>query len=151
MGKPLEQIWAPSGAKIMVRQWAQQNDSQPQTYEYKNKVFQMATYSSILAWKIPWTEEPGWLLSMGSQRVGHDWMTSLLLVSHWDFEIVMHQKLTDKQCVLLFSCIQSSYFKSWNTQSECFSIECLNDILCFFWFLKSLFIYFLFGCSGLHC
>ena len=31
----------------------------------------MATHSSILAWKIPWTEEPGWLLFMGSQRVGH--------------------------------------------------------------------------------
>ena len=38
---------------------------------------EMATHSSILAWKIPWTEEPGWLLSMGSQRVGHDWATSL--------------------------------------------------------------------------
>ena len=33
---------------------------------------EMATHSSILAWKMPWTEEPGWLLSMGSQRVGHD-------------------------------------------------------------------------------
>ena len=30
----------------------------------------MATHSSILAWRIQWTEEPGWLLSMGSQRVG---------------------------------------------------------------------------------
>ena len=33
---------------------------------------EMATHSSILAWKIPWTEEPGRLQSMGSQRVGHD-------------------------------------------------------------------------------
>ena len=32
----------------------------------------MATHSSILAWKIPWMEEPGRLQSMGSQRVGHD-------------------------------------------------------------------------------
>ena len=32
----------------------------------------MATHSSILAWSIPWTEEPGGLQSMGSQRVGHD-------------------------------------------------------------------------------
>ena len=31
----------------------------------------MATYSSILAWRIPWTEEPGELQSMGSQKVGH--------------------------------------------------------------------------------
>ena len=32
----------------------------------------MATHSSILAWKIPWAEEPGRLWSMGSQRIGHD-------------------------------------------------------------------------------
>ena len=32
----------------------------------------MATHSSILAWRIPWTEEPGGLQSMGSQRVGYD-------------------------------------------------------------------------------
>ena len=32
----------------------------------------MATHSSILAWRIPWTEEPGWLQSKGSQRVRHD-------------------------------------------------------------------------------
>ena len=32
----------------------------------------MATHSSILAWRIPWTEKPGKLLSMGSQRVRHD-------------------------------------------------------------------------------
>ena len=33
---------------------------------------EMAIHSSILAWRIPWTEEPGGLQSMGSQRVGHD-------------------------------------------------------------------------------
>ena len=33
---------------------------------------EMATHSSILAWKIPWTEEPGWLQSMRSQRVRRD-------------------------------------------------------------------------------
>ena len=33
---------------------------------------EMASHSSSLAWKIPWTEEPGRLQSMGSQRVGHD-------------------------------------------------------------------------------
>ena len=34
----------------------------------------MATHCSILAWRIPWTEEPGGLQSMGSQRVRHDWV-----------------------------------------------------------------------------
>ena len=36
---------------------------------------EMATHSSILAWRIPWTEEPGGLQSMGSQRVGKDLAT----------------------------------------------------------------------------
>ena len=39
----------------------------------------VAPHSSTLAWKIPWTEETGGLKSMGSQRVGHDWATSLSL------------------------------------------------------------------------
>ena len=45
----------------------------------------MAPHSSTAAWKIPWTEEPGRLQSMGSLRVRHDWATSLLLFTfmHW--------------------------------------------------------------------
>ena len=42
---------------------------------------EMATHSSTLAWKIPWTEEPCRLQSMGSQRVRHDWATSLASLS----------------------------------------------------------------------
>ena len=37
---------------------------------------EVATHSSILAWKIPWTEEPGRLQSSGYQRVKHDWVTN---------------------------------------------------------------------------
>ena len=37
--------------------------------------------SSILAWKIPWIEEPGGLQTMGSQRVRHDWVTSVLTIT----------------------------------------------------------------------
>ena len=45
----------------------------------------MTTHSSTLAWKIPWTEELGGLQSMGSQRIRHDWTTSLSLFffMHW--------------------------------------------------------------------
>ena len=45
----------------------------------------MAPHSSTLAWKIPWTEEPGRLQSMRSRKVGHDWATSLSLFTflHW--------------------------------------------------------------------
>ena len=58
---------------------------------------EMAPHSSTLAWKIPWTEEPGRLQSTGSQRVGHDWATSLsfflslsdktLLVPRWHWVV----------------------------------------------------------------
>ena len=41
----------------------------------------MATHSSIHAWKIPWTEKPGGLQPMGSERVGQDLTTSLLFTS----------------------------------------------------------------------
>ena len=50
---------------------------------------EMATHSSILAWKIPWMEEPGGLQSMGSQRVGHDWLTSLSF-SLFFLELFLH-------------------------------------------------------------
>ena len=45
----------------------------------------MAPHASTLAWKIPWTEEPGRLQSMGLLRVGHDWATSLSFFTfmHW--------------------------------------------------------------------
>ena len=39
----------------------------------------MATHSSVLAWRMPWTEEPGGLQSMGLQRVGHDWVINTLI------------------------------------------------------------------------
>ena len=51
---------------------------------------EMATHSSILAWRIPWTEEPGVLQSTGLQRVGHNWATShvytklLCLIKPWE-------------------------------------------------------------------
>ena len=43
------------------------------TFHFHALEKEMATHSSVLAWKIPWTEEPGGLQSMGWQRVGHDW------------------------------------------------------------------------------
>ena len=42
---------------------------------------EMAAHSSILAWEIPWTEEPGVLQSMGLQRIRHDWVTNTFTFS----------------------------------------------------------------------
>ena len=50
----------------------------------------IATHSSILVWRIPWTEEPGGLQSIASQRVGHDWSD----LAH----------ITDLQCCVNFCC-----------------------------------------------
>ena len=66
---------------------------------------EMATHSSILAWRIPWTKEPGGLQSMGSQRVRHDWETEHLhnsiltpssIPSEWSyFQIMLHSKVLE--------------------------------------------------------
>ena len=64
----------------------------------------MATHSSILAWKIAWTEEPGGLQSMGSQRVGHDLTTEQQrrqLISHlWGDIFILCKHLLPHQISL---------------------------------------------------
>ena len=45
--------------------------------------FLLAPHSSTLAWKIPWTEEPGRLQSMGSLGVGHDWLSDFTFIFHF--------------------------------------------------------------------
>ena len=59
--------------------------TQSDTTEVTQQQQQQQPRSSTLAWKIPWTEEPGGLQSIGSLRVGHDWATSLSLFTfmHW--------------------------------------------------------------------
>jgi len=54
----------------------------------------MATHSSVLAWKIPWTEEPGELQSMGSQRVRHDWSNGVYTQSLSSSTLYFILKLT---------------------------------------------------------
>ena len=62
---------------------------------------EMAPHSSTLAWKIPWTEEPGRLQPMGSQRVGHDWATSLMCQT---------PIRSFKTCIEVVSCFKSVFF-----------------------------------------
>ena len=59
----------------------------------------MATYSSILAWRISWTEEPGGLLSMGSQRVRHDWVSNTHHSCTFPQPYVFHCLLDISTCV----------------------------------------------------
>ena len=64
---------------------------------------EMATHSLVLAWRIPWTEEPGGLQSMGLQRVGHDLATkptNLYMYIHFLFRYGLHRILTIVPCAL---------------------------------------------------
>ena len=77
----------------------------------------MTTHSSVLAWRIPWTEEPGGLQSVGSQRVRPSWVTNTLKfwATAW---FVQNREIRAfaKTCVLLD--ISSSHFKSPQANSE---------------------------------
>ena len=72
----IEQEISPPWASLvvqMVKHLPAMQETQVQSLGQEDPLEnRMATHSSILAWRIPWTEEPGGLQSMGSQRVGHD-------------------------------------------------------------------------------
>ena len=84
-----------SDGKPTMRETQVQSLDQPDPLEKE-----MATHSSTLAWNIPWTEDPGRLQSMGSQRVGHNWVTSL------QYGFTLRRKLDPVPVVSwsLFSC-----------------------------------------------
>ena len=61
----------------MVKNLPTRQETQVQSLNWEDPLEKgMATYSSILAWRIPWTEEPLGLQSMGSQRVRHNYVTN---------------------------------------------------------------------------
>ena len=84
---------------------------------------EMATHSSILGWKVPWMEGPGGLQSTGSQRVGHNWVTSLCksIFNFWLpfldlselFEQRCYGKLDFQSCRQHTSVLSSFFFFFW--------------------------------------
>ena len=90
----------------------------------------MAPHSSTLAWRIPWREEPGRLQSMGSQRVGHDWATSLSLTFFEDFlyfyfwllwSLLLHSGFL----YLQYTCFSLQWLLlSWSTGSRAWHSSC---------------------------
>ena len=81
----------------------------------------VATHSSILAWKTPWTKEPGRLQSKKSQRVRHDWMTSTLSISGFSKIVEMETRL----CSATGKC----KLKKWSQLWRLFSINLPFEIL----------------------
>ena len=77
IGYPLQYSWAPLVAQLVKTPPAMW-ETLVQSLDWKDPLEEgMATHSSILAWRIPWTEAPGGIETTGSQRVGHDWVTKL--------------------------------------------------------------------------
>ena len=74
-GYPLQYSWA-SLVAWLVNNTPAMRETWVQSLGWEDPLEEgMATHSSILAWRIPWTQEPGGLQSMASQKVGHSWMT----------------------------------------------------------------------------
>ena len=93
----------------------------------------MATHSSIVAWKIPWTEEPGELQSRGSLRIRHD----------WDFHTVFHSGciILHSQTVIHKGKGRVSFSLLWNTLFFFFNFWCSSVYL----FLILLFVFLVFS------
>ena len=90
----------------------------------------MATHFSILAWRIPWTEEPGRLQSMGSQRVWHDWATN----THTQTNIHSPLKSTGWnlfhlfcKTIIFFSVVSLKLFRGGFGMAAC----CIEDFIFF--------------------
>ena len=83
----------------------------------------MATHSSILAWKIPWTEEPGGLQSMGSHRVCHDWV-----IEH---QAYIHSVISQILCFRFLFCLSCLYQSLWffSPDKSWLSPECSSEHL----------------------
>ena len=82
----------------------------------------MAPHSSTLAWKIPWTEEPGRLQSMGSWRVRHDWVTNFTF--HFSHSRIGEGNGNPLQCSLSVSYHFAFSYCSWGSQGKNTEVVC---------------------------
>ena len=96
--------WLPAMQETWVRSLGQEDPLEKE----------MAPHSSTLAWKIPWTVKPGRLQSMGSQRVGHNWATSLYFLTVILLSIIKPEN---------FWASVPSYFWLYSLWPGCHSLE----------------------------
>ena len=78
---------------------------------------EMAALSGILAWEIPWTEEPGGLQFMGSQRLGHDWETEHTRTSHGSSDSVQSSPSVVSDSVTPWTAARQASLSITNSQS----------------------------------
>ena len=110
-------LWASLVAQMIKNLHAMQ-ETWDQSLDWKDPLEKgMTTHSSVLAWRISWTEEPRGLQSVGSQRVRHSWVTNTLRfwATAW-FVQNRESRAFARTCVSLD--ISSSHFKSLQANSE---------------------------------
>ena len=78
----------------------------------------MAIHSSIFAWRIPWTEEPGRLQSIGLQRVGHDWNDLAHMHDVWETIAVVLQLQNENPAVDIHEAVANVQFSSFPSLSH---------------------------------
>ena len=97
------------------------------TFHFQALEQEMATHSSVLAWRIPGTGEPGGLLSMGSHRVGHDWSDLAAAVGGWLFKKVRlffygwkknNVKYQKHFCNIFSDLENSSWYIKWKSKLQ---------------------------------
>ena len=111
----LSYLWWTSLVAQMVKHLPTMRETQVQSLGQEDPLKkEMATHSSILAWKIPWTEEAGRLQFMGSHRVGHDWSNSAAAaaaVKAMVFSVVMYG--CDSWTIKTAECQRIDVFELW--------------------------------------
>ena len=92
IGYPLQYSWASLVAQ-MVKNHSTMRETWIQSLGWEDPLEKgRATHSSIVAWRIPWTEDPGRLQSMGMQRVRHNWVTKPSPAQHKDTHVTFHKE-----------------------------------------------------------
>ena len=118
---------------ISVYLWVDWSQLRPNvTIHWRRK---QQTHSSMHAWKIPWTEDPGGLQSMGSQRVGHNWVASVCvrrkgtkgktpkrrcypIVCRWHINMYSPMKVSDQNTIEVFNFLGAQGYRVSQTKIQ---------------------------------
>ena len=126
----------------LVAQWVKNLlamwDTQVQSLGRESLEAGMATHSSILAWRIPWTEEPGGLQSMGLQRVRHDWAAN-------DIHIYTYTKIILNIKWFVFILYNSSEY--YNSGIYICMCVCIYPYKKAYIYINPFFLF----CTGIYC
>ena len=111
-----------------MAQWVKNSPAMQETQETQVQFLEegRATYSSILAWRIPRTEEPGGLQSMGSQSIGHDWWYLASTHAHtcWNYSCVVREDISGS---FYFVVLGYALAERWKAKPKCSIFLFLNS------------------------